>query len=295
MGKKIGGAASRNRLAGKCFPRRKPVSDILGLEKGDETMIIITDAAAADSLLDKYIVRNPLTIVVIAKAEDRFSPETVKSLLDTGAEIISAPKGASIPFVFGLAIGRSGGRTTDVYVLSGDAEVRKTAELMGFGTALQKKTGTARARAAKPKQKTDTASAVDKPKTGKPKKTETGKETPNAKPAAKSQAKTSKKAKIDESEPKKKPTPKHETVYADNSDTAGSKPSAEFVKAITKAGVAKTDSAGVWAAVTKSSARIVYDMQLRLNLLDSNKANDIYEKTKDMFDDLKKMTGGVCK
>lgn len=256
-------------------------------------MTIITDAATAESLMDKYITKAPLSITVIARAEDRFSPETVKTLLNMEAEIITAPKDISLPFVFGLAAGKSNGRAGTVYILSEDAEIRKAAELMGFNTALQKKTSSGKTKAPKAKVKMtpDTVKSGEKPAQTRTRRKKMDTDTVDAVKRENEPKLSQKKAAPSTNEtPKKKPAPKPEQVYTDNSETADSKPSAEFVKALTKAGIGKGDTQGVWNAVTKSSASIVYDMQLRLNLLDKDKAKDIYEKTRDMFDELKKMT-----
>lgn len=258
-------------------------------------MIIITDAASAGSLFDKYIVRQPLEITVISEDGDLFQPEAVKMLLNAKAQITAVPAGASKAFAFGLAIGEWD-KPKDVYVVTTDKEISKTAELMGFQTQLQKKEPGAKTKTRAPRAKNSVETkqsnaakqeiATTETKTARTKTVISAKsETPKAR-----KSKTEKEAATDT----KRQPPQRETVYKDNSDAAGSKPSAAFTKAIVKAGVDKADAQGVWNAIVKSSAAIVYDMQLRLCLLDADKAKDIYEKTRGIFDNLKKLTASTA-
>lgn len=263
-------------------------------------MIIITDAASAGDLFEKYAIGNSPTLTVAAEASDTFAPGTVERLLAYKAEILTIPEGVSKAFAIGVAVDKKWTNPNAIYVVSKDADIIKSAKLMGFQTELPKKgTGTkGKAKATRVKTASGTA-GIKKTATN----TEAVKEASKNSAAGKTdgmatdQAKTSKGRQPKSAKPKttseelaKKKAPKQETVYKDNSDAAGSKPVAAFVKALTKAGVNKTDAQGVWNAVVKSSAFIVYDMQLRLCLLDADKAMDIYKKTKDIFDDLKGLT-----
>lgn len=282
-------------------------------------MTIITDAVSAVDLFDKYITRAPLNITVISEDGDTFPPEAVRMLLSVHANIVTAPAGASKMFAFGQAAG-SESRAKDTYIITADSEIRKTAELMGFQTQLQKKTAAGKGKTKTTKTKTapilkQTENSEEKPQnTRSVSRTRTDK---GAAGRAQNKAKISEKEAGDQTSVRektttakarkttktvkpsskdnellRKPVPKPEKVYKDNSDAAGTKPTSVFVKAITKTGVDKADAQGVWNAVAKSTAAVVYDMQLRLCLLDADKAKDIYGKTRDMFDDLKALTGG---
>lgn len=279
-------------------------------------MTIITDAVSAVDIFEKYITRAPLNITVISEDGDTFPPEAVRMLLSVHANIMTAPTGSSKMFAFGLAAG-SENRIKDTYVITADSEIRKTAELMGFQTQLQKKQTAGKGKAKTTKTKTAPILKQTENSEEKPQNTRSASRTKADKgmaEKAQNKAKTSEKeannqtsvqektpaAKLQKSarttkhsedtEPARKPAPKPEKVYKDNSGIAGTKPTAVFVKAIAKAGVDKADAQGVWNAVAKSSAAIVYDMQLRLCLLDADKAKDIHGKTRNIFDDLKALT-----
>lgn len=66
-------------------------------------------------------------------------------------------------------------------------------------------------------------------------------------------------------------------------------PSQAFVKEITAAGVNRKDAQNVYSAVLRSPSSLVYDVQLRACIFDKDKAADIYAKTKNIFDKLKKI------
>lgn len=263
-------------------------------------MVIITDAASAGDLFEKYSIGNSPTITVVAGSSDTFAPDAVQKLLAYKAEILTIPEGASKAFAIGVAVDKKWTNVNAIYVISKDTEITKSAKLMGFQTELpqrgqstKRKTKAAKTHTSskQAEAKIPTKDPADKPKED----SETPVKRTRRKPKADDTASAARKprpAKDTTETPKKKP-PKPETVYADNSDAAGSKPTAAFTKAIVKAGVNKQDAQGVWNAVVKSSASIVYDMQLRLCLLDSAKAGDIYDKTGDVFDDLKALTGGA--
>lgn len=285
-------------------------------------MTIITDAVSAGDIFEKYITRAPINITVISEDGDTFPPEAVKMLLSVQANIVTVPSGASKMFAFGLAAG-AGSRPKDTYIITADPEISRAAELMGFQTQLPKKTGAAKGKTRTVNTKAETTQKKTGSNTEKPKQTRSKtaakddkvgaeKAENGAKLAPRQAAKEllvtnktsdpkvlkttgtrSSKMKSEDTEPVRKPAPKPETVYKDNSEAAGTKPASAFVKAIVKAGVNKEDAQGVWNAIVKSSASIVYDMQLRLCLLDADKAKDIYGKTRDMFDDLKALTGGL--
>lgn len=70
---------------------------------------------------------------------------------------------------------------------------------------------------------------------------------------------------------------------------------AKFTAILKNAGVADTDPGKILDAVKSSQEYVSYELQLRLKLMDGDKAADVYRKTKDKFAELKKASGPTAR
>lgn len=76
---------------------------------------------------------------------------------------------------------------------------------------------------------------------------------------------------------------------------SGEKVPAKFAAILKNAGVTDADPEKILDAVKSSQEYVSYELQLRLKLMDGEKAADVYGKTKDKFAELKKASGPTAR
>lgn len=190
-------------------------------------------------------------VLVLCRNSDAFDAEAVQSMLALGAKMTAIPDGASAAFAFGYIAAQSGKPDT-ITVLTDNQDILSAAAAFGLSTSIGKKPRAAR-----------------KPRT--------------SKSAAKETI-----PKGDHAPGDAKRTPVESVMPEPEPSETDVKSDGRLEAMLKKLGV-DADARKVRSALQASSTDIVYDMQLRLHLLDAAKAEDVYSKTKNKFDELKKL------
>lgn len=211
-------------------------------------MTIITDTKSLHNILNLKI---PAKIQILCKENEAFPAEAVKTMLSLKAEMVTIPENASYEFAFGIMAGKL--KPADTVVISDDPALTSSAAAFGLQTE------------------------VKQPKTRKMAK--------NGTPTRKRRKPATK---ITEEEKPKDPVkfsmPEPIEEEANGADRTVSP---KFSALVRKLGVHAEDIPNVHMAVFHAAEYISYELQLRLRILDAEKAKTIYDQTKDRFSDLK--------
>lgn len=189
-------------------------------------------------------------IMILCKDAESFSAQDVSMMLSLSAKMTPVPKDSSFAFTFGKLAGGLSGKPEDIVILSSDPEVTAAAEAFGYSTAVTK-------------QKARKCRQSERPMTSAKKKKNSEIMPPVSQPEIKN-------------EPRAKKTNESNPGFI------------AFIEILKDAGVTDTDPEKIWEAVRCSQEYISYELQLRMKLLDKEKAAAVYAKTKDKFSELKK-------
>lgn len=211
-------------------------------------MYIITDMASLEKIPEGTKASK---IMILCGYGESFTAQDVSKMLALSAQMTPVPEGASFAFAFGKIADSLNGKPEDTVILSADPEVTKAAEAFGYSTVIAKQ----KARKCRQSERLMTGTRKKKNSEIMP--------PPVSQPEIKN-------------EPKAKKTNESNPGFI------------AFIEILKDAGVTDADPEKIWEAVRCSQEYISYELQLRMKLLDKEKAAAVYAKTKDKFSELKK-------